>query len=137
MLYLQHKRTPSHSPFHSSSCSPNHHNNKRPNRRSTPFQSYQESIEIVTVSSHVDSLETQNCPQYGTLLTKHVSDGQTTFYTWLYLTTRTVVRHLTVKKDPSTITNTIPLSRYWKILPQKIAENKYPKPSSFNPMGHS
>ena len=134
-------RTPfyssSHSPSHSSSHSLHHHNNHRYNRRTTPFWSYQDSIKIVTVSSHTDSLETQDCTQEGTLLPKCTSDGQVIFYTWLHLTPRTGMKHWTVKINPSASVNTIPLSRYQKIFPQKIAENKYPKPSSLKPTSHS
>ena len=50
---------------------------------------------------------------------------------------RTGMKYLTVKIDPGTSVNTIPLSRYWKIFPQKIAENKYPKPSLLNPTSYS
>ena len=59
-------------------------------------------------------------------MTEHVSDGQITFYTWLDLTIRTNVKHLIVKIDPSASVNTIPLSRYWNIFPQKIAEKNAP-----------
>ena len=133
----QHNRTPSCSPSHSNSCNLHHHNNARHNRRSTPFQSFQGSIEIVTVPSHTDSLETRDCLKEGTLLTECTSNGQVAFYTQLHLPTRTSMKHLTVKIDPSASVNTIPLSRYQKTFPQKIAANKYPKPSSLILTSHS
>ena len=134
----QSSRMPSHSTSCSSSQRPCPSNWDQWNRRSTPFHHHQDSLEVVPAPSTTGSLETQsNCPREGTLLTECTLDGQVAFYTHLHLTTKTGMKHLTVKMDPGTQVNMIPLSRYRKTFTQKMAENGYPIPSSLNPTSDS
>ena len=73
----QNSRMPAYSPSHSTSHNPLYSNRARCNRRSTPFQNYQDSIKVVPAPSTTDRLETQDdCPQKGSLLTKCMSDSQ-------------------------------------------------------------
>ena len=44
---------------------------------------------------------------------------------------------MTVKIDPGAQVNTIPLSRYWKPVPQKVNETRFSKPNSLSPTSHT
>ena len=131
---------PSHSPSHSNSHNPNHPNNARHTRRHNtlpklPAQHQDShSVSAITYRQPVDPrLSMRRYPSSPSMLLTVRSHSTPGFH----LTTRTGTKHLTVKIDPDASVNTIPLSRYGKIFPHKIAASKYFKPSLLNPTNHS
>ena len=109
----------------------------RCNRRSIPFQYYQDSIAVIPAPSSLDSIEISTYQKEGSLLKECTSDGQVSFYTHLMLPTKNGMKSMMVKIDLGAQVHTIPLSRYWKLLPNKINESRYPKQGSLIPTNHS
>ena len=91
----------------------------------TPFWYSQDSLEVIPA----DIVKTSSHPK-GSLLTETVSDRQVSFYTRLQLPTKNGMKLMTIKIDPGAQVDTIPLSRYQKLLPPKVNETRYPKPNS-------
>ena len=82
------------------------------------------------------TVETSSHPK-GSLLIERASDGQVPFYTRLQLLTKNCTKLMTMKIDPGTQLNPIPLGRYWKLFPQKVEETRYPEPSSLSSTAHT
>ena len=71
------------------------------------------------------------------LLTEHTSDGQAVLYTHLMFPMKNRMKTMTVKINPGTQVNTIPLSRYQKIFSHKVDLAKYPKQGALIPTKYS
>ena len=123
-----HSRTPSHSP----SCSCSHGTSlqcsSQSKRHSTPHRYYQDAIEVVPA----DSITTGSQAE-GKLFTENASNGQVAFYTCLHLPAQNGTKTMTVKTDPGTQVNTIPLSRYHVLYPNKLTKSRYPKAKTLMP----
>ena len=83
-----------------------------------------------------DNIETIAQPE-GSLFTESASNRQVSFYTRLQLPMKDGTKLMTVKIDPGTQLNTIPLSQYQKLFPHKVDNSRYPKPSSLCPTAHT
>ena len=97
----------------------------------TPFWYSQDSLQIIPA----DCVETSSQPKVS-LLTEREFNNQVSFYTRFQLTTKNGTKLMTMKIDSGAQVNTIPLSRYQKLFPQKVDETRYPKPSSLSPTAH-
>ena len=65
------------------------------------------------------------------------SDGQVAFYTHLHLPAQSGTKTMTVKIDPGTQVNTIPLSKYHNLFPNKLTKSRYTKAKSLMPTHHT
>ena len=123
-----HSRMPSCSP----SCSPTPGTSSRHSscskRHSTPHRYYQDAIDVIPA----DNITTGSQAE-GKLYTDHASDGQVAFFTHLTLPAQNGTKTMVVKIDPGTQVNTIPLSRYHTLYPNKLNKSRYPKARSFMP----
>ena len=127
-----HSRTPSHSPAHSPSCGASHRCSSHSKRHSTPHRYYQDAIDVIPA----DSITTGNWAE-GKLFTKRALDGQVASFTCLNLPAWSGTKTMVVKIDPGTQVNTIPLSRYHTLYPNKLNKSRYPKAKSLMPAHHT
>ena len=127
-----HSRTPSHSP----SCSPTRgtypEHSTHSKKCSNSHRYYQDSIDVIPA----DSITTGSRAE-GMLFTERASDGQVAFYTRLDLPARSGTKTMVVKIDPGAQVNTIPLSKYCKLYPNRISKSRYPKAKSLQPTNHT
>ena len=127
-----HSRTP----FHSPSPSPPHGASPRcslhSKRCSIPNRYYQDAIGVVPA----DSITTGSWAE-GKLYMESASDGQVVFYTCLHLPARSGAKTMTVKIDPGNQVNTILLSKYSYLFPNKLTKSRYPKAKSIMPTHHT
>ena len=65
------------------------------------------------------------------------SDGQVAFFTCLHLLAGSGIKTTIVKIDPGTQVNTIPLSRYHALYPNKLTKSRYPKAKTLMPSHHT
>ena len=65
------------------------------------------------------------------------SDGQVAFFTYLHLPAQSGTKTMVVKIDSGTQVNTIPLSRYHDLYPNKLTKSRYPKAKSLMPTHHT
>ena len=65
------------------------------------------------------------------------SDGQVAFFTHLHLPAQSVTKTMIVKIDPGAQVNTIPLSRYLTLYPNKLTKSRYPKAKTLMPTHHT
>ena len=65
------------------------------------------------------------------------SNGQIAFYSHLHLPTQSGTKTMTVKIDPGTQVNTIPLSKYCTLYPNKLTKSRYPKTKILMPSHHT
>ena len=73
----------------------------------------------------------------GKLFTESASDGQVAFCTCLHLPAQSGTKSMTVKIDPGTQVNTIPLSKYHTLYPNKLTKSRYPKAKTLMPTHHT
>ena len=123
-----HSRTPSHSP----SCSTLPWCSAHLNRCSTPHRYYQDALEVIPA----DCITTGSWAE-GQLYTESASNGQVAFYTHLHLPAQNGTKAMTVKIDPGTQVNTIPLSRYHVLYPNKLTKSRYSKAKALLPTHHT
>ena len=123
-----HSRTPSCSP----SCGTSHRHSSCSKRHSTPHRSFQDAIDVIPA----DSVTTGNWAE-GNLFMERASDGQVAFFTCMNLPAQSGTKTMVVKIDPGTQVNTIPLSRYHTLFPNKLTESRYPKAKSLMPTHHT
>ena len=123
-----HPRTPSHSPSHSPThgTSPRHSSHLK--RHSTPQRYYQDALEVIPADSIITGSRAE-----GKLFTESASNGQVVFYTCLHLPAQSGTKTMTVKIDPGTQINTIPLSKYHTLYPNKLTKSRYPKAKTLMP----
>ena len=127
-----HSRTPSHSPSCSCSCSTSPQHSSWSKRHSTPHWYYQDAIEVIPA----DSITTGSWAE-GKLFTENASNGQVAFYTCLHLPAQNGTKTMTVKIDPGAQVNTIPLSRYLILYPNKLTKSRFPKTKTLMPTHHT
>ena len=68
---------------------------------------------------------------------ERASDGQVAFYTHLDLPAQSGTKTMVVKIDPGAQVNTIPLSKYHTIYPNRLNKSRYPKAKILMPTNHS
>ena len=127
-----HSRTPSHSPSHSPSCGTLPQHSSPSKRCSTPHRYYQDALEMIPA----DSITTDSQAE-GKLFTESASNGQVVFYTCLHHPAQSGTKSMTVKIDPGTQVNTIPLSKYHTLYPNKLTKFRYPKAKTLMPTHHT
>ena len=71
------------------------------------------------------------------LYTERASDGQVAFFIHLNLPAQSGTKTMVVKIDPGTQVNTIPLSRYCTLYPNKLNKSRFPKAKSLMPTHHT
>ena len=71
------------------------------------------------------------------LYMESTSSGQVAFYTHLHLPAQNGTKTMTVKIDPGTQVNTILLSRYGILYPNKLTKSSYPKAKTLLPTHHT
>ena len=127
-----HSRTPSCSP----SCSPSHGTSpwcsSHSKRCSTPHRYYQDALQVIPA----DSITTGSQAE-GKLYTESTSDEQVAFYTCLHLPAQSGTKTMTVKIEPGAQVNTIPLSKYHTLYPNKLTKSRYPKTKTLMPTHHT
>ena len=123
-------------PSCSPSCSPTRGTSPRccshSKRCSTPNRYYQDAIDVIPA----DSITTGNQAE-GKLYAERASDGQVAFFTHLHLPGLSGTKTMVVKIDPGAQVNTIPLSRYHALYPNKLTKSRYPKAKSLMPTHHT
>ena len=73
----------------------------------------------------------------GKLFMESASNGQVDFYTHLHLPAWSGAKTMTVKINPGTQVNTIPLIKYPTLYPNKLTKSRYPKTKSLMPTHHT
>ena len=125
-------QAPSHSTSHSPTCGASPRHSSHSKRHSTPHRYYQDALEMIPANSITTGSQAE-----GKLFNESTSDGQVAFYTCLHLPAWSGTKTMTVKIDPGTQVNTIPLSKYCTIYPNKLTKSKYPKAKSLMPTHHT
>ena len=123
-----HSRTPSCSPSHSPSHGTSPRCSSHSKRCNTPDRYYQDAIDVIPA----DSITTGNWAE-GKLYMESASDGQVAFFTCLTLPAQSGTKTMVVKIDLGTQVNTIPLSRYCTLYPNKLNKSRFPKAKSLMP----
>ena len=122
--------------LHSPSCSTSHGTSPKCSshsiRCSTPHRYFQDAIDVIPA----DSITTGNQAE-SKLFMVRASDSQVAFFTCLNLPARSGTKTMVVKIDPGTQVNTIPLSRYHTLFPNKLTKSRYPKAKSLMPTQHT
>ena len=127
-----HSRTPSCSPSHSPTHGTLSRHSSHSKRCSTPNRYYQDALEVIPANSI-----TTGSRDEGKLFTKSAFNGQVAFYTDLHLPAQSGTKTMTVKIDAGTQVNTIPLSKYHTLYPNKLTKSRYPKAKSLMPIHHT
>ena len=127
-----HSRTLSHSPSHSPTCGTSSRCSSHSKRHSTPHRYYQDALEVIPANSMTTGSWAE-----GKLFTESTSNRQVAFYTCLHLPARSGTNTMTIKIDPGTQVNTIPLSKYCNLYPNKLTKSRYPKAKTQMPTHHT
>ena len=127
-----HSRTPPCSPSCSPTCGTLPRCSSHSKRHSTPHRYYQDALEIIPA----DSITTGSRAE-GKLFTESASDGQVAFYTHLHPPAWSGIKTTTVKIDPGVQVNTIPLSKYHTLYPNKLTKSRYSKTKTLMPTHHT
>ena len=83
-----------------------------------------------------NSITTGSCTE-GQLYMESASNGQVVFYTCLQLPGCDGTKTMTVKIDPGAQVNTIPLSRYHVLFPNKFTKSRFPNAKAPLPTNHT
>ena len=112
------------------------HTQKSPNHAqgnsSTPYRYQQDSLNISSNHIYFDSITT-SLPKEGCLITDTATDGHTTYFNMLQLITKQGIKVPKVKIDSRAQANTIPLSCYRKLFPNKVTKVGNHKQGSLEP----
>ena len=92
----------------------------------------QDGIKVIPANS----VMTGNQPE-GSLYTESASDSQVTFFTSLHLPSCDRTKHITIEIDPGAQVNTIPLSKYHALFPNKLNKSRFPKSNALLPTAHT